>query len=200
MAVVLAHLGAAKIVQAFLTTAEMDRAGALTRAGFQHVTRVWEMRAATAVSGSSTGSQLDLTAYPAVDPIEFLDVLVRCHEESLDCPELNGLRTPEELLTGYRECAPDPARWWLARRAGEAIGALILGQGELVFVGVTPNCRGCGFGRELLHFARASATPLSLIVDARNTPAIRLYSSLDFATVGSREVFLLAPSRSAGGR
>jgi mycothiol synthase len=197
MTAVLAHVSAAKVVQAILSSEEMDRAGSLTRAGFRHVTKVWELRIASPMLPAGP-SRLDLIAYPDVDPGEFLRVLVRCHEDSLDCPELNDLRTPDELLAGYRDCAPEIAQWWLARRDGTSVGVLVLGAGELAFIGVTPEQRGFGFGRELVRFACGFSMPLSLIVDARNTPAIQLYSSVGFETVGSREVYLLAPARSAG--
>lgn len=195
---VLAHVSSSNVVQVLLSSAEMDRAGSLTRAGFQHVTKVWEMQG-TSLAFPDMPSRLEMLAYSNVDPGEFLRVLVRCHEDSLDCPELNDLRTPDELLAGYRDCAQETARWWLARHDGASIGVLVLGADELAFLGVMQEHRRRGFGRELLRFACNWAKPLSLIVDARNTPAIQLYSSAGFETVGSREVYLLAPARSAGG-
>jgi mycothiol synthase len=197
MTAVLTHVSTAKVVQALLPLEEMDRAGSLMRVGFRHVTNVQEMRIDSPASPAGS-SRLDLIAFPNSDPVEFLRVLVRCHEDSLDCPELNDLRTPDELLAGYRDCAPDFGQWWLARHGGTSVGVLVLGANELTFVGVTPERRKLGFGRELVRFACGFAMPLSLIVDERNMPAIQLYSSIGFEIVGSREVYLLAPARSAG--
>lgn len=132
-----------------------------------------------------------MTAYPDCDPTEFARTLLRSHDDSLDCPELHGVRTPDDVLAGYRDCAPDLARWWLARVNGEPAGVLILGMGELTFVGVVPERRGQGIGRGLVEAAVSWHAALSVIVDERNTPARTLYRSLGFQTVGSRDVFLL---------
>ena len=198
MKAVLARVSVAKVLQAILPPEEKDRAASLVRAGFRHVTKVWEMRIDSPVLPTDS-SKLTLIAYPDADPDEFLRVLVRCHEHSLDCPELNDLRTPDEMLAAYRDCAAEISQWWLACHEGTSVGVLILGANELAFIGVTPEQRGRGFARELVRFACGIALPLALIVDARNTPAIQLYSSVGFETVGSREVYLLVPTHSAGG-
>src|SRR5947199_57114 len=42
-AAALGHVAGAKVVQAFLSPEEAERGGPLVRAGFRHVTRVWQM-------------------------------------------------------------------------------------------------------------------------------------------------------------
>jgi ribosomal protein S18 acetylase RimI-like enzyme len=66
---------------------------------------------------------------------------------------------------------------------------------DLLYLGVTPETRGKGFGRELarkaLWEARAAEAPqLTLSVDVRNQPAVNLYKSLRFEAYDQREVFL----------
>jgi mycothiol synthase len=194
------------VVQAFLPPEESARASPLTRAGFRHVARVWQMRRnseslATIGARSPVASRNEAVAlvpYPACDPSEFEQVLVRCHDDSLDCPELHGVRTPAELLAGYRDCAPDPAQWWLALRDGNGIGVLLLSSPELVFVGVVPERRGQGIGRMLVEAARDFTPDLNVTVDSRNLPAVQLYTSVGFITIGIRDVFIGAPQTSAG--
>jgi ribosomal protein S18 acetylase RimI-like enzyme len=120
----------------------------------------------------------------------FRDILLRSHEESLDCPELNLLRTADEVLAGYLECASELSTWWLAYLVDEPVGVLLMLRNELTFVGVVPERRQQGIGRALLESAVELTRPLTLIVDARNAPALQLYSSVGFAIVGAREVFL----------
>jgi ribosomal protein S18 acetylase RimI-like enzyme len=134
---------------------------------------------------------VSLVPYANTDPADFERTLLRAHDDSLDCPELHGVRTPDEVLAGYRDCAPDLSGWWLARVGDESVGAVILGPGELSFVGVVPERRGQGIGRALVEAAVSWHAELSLIVDERNAPAIALYRSLGFQTVGSRDVYLL---------
>ena len=206
VAAALRHVAGTKVVQAFLPPEESARAASLLRAGFRQVARVWQMRrnseTATSAGGRSAVAPLNetvaLVPYPACDPSEFEQVLVRCHDDSLDCPELHGVRTPAELLAGYRDCAPDPAQWWLARRDGNGIGVLLLSSPELVFVGVVPERRAQGIGRMLVEAARDFAPDLNVTVDTRNFPAVQLYQSVGFVTTGVRDVFIASPHTSAG--
>jgi ribosomal protein S18 acetylase RimI-like enzyme len=131
-----------------------------------------------------------LIAYADADPAEFARTLLRAHDDSLDCPELHGVRSADDVLAGYRDCAPDRSRWWLARLGDEPAGVLILGPKDLSFVGVLPERRGQGIGRALVELAISWQPDLSLIVDERNTPAIALYQSLGFNIVAARDVFL----------
>jgi mycothiol synthase len=141
-----------------------------------------------------------LVPYADCDSAQFLGVLLRCHEDSLDCPEMHGIRDAEEMLNGYRECAPDPSRWWLARDGSESVGVLILGGDELSFVGVLPEHRRRGIGRALVEAACLDGSVRSVTVDARNVPAVQLYRHVGFETVAVRDVYLATLPPSAGAR
>jgi len=202
----LRHVVGAKVVQAFLPPDELARATPLLRAGFQHIARVWQMRrdgrSCSAKGGEShvlpRDDVLTLVPYAACDSADFERVLMRAHDDSLDCPELHGMRTSVEVLEGYRDCAPDPARWWLARRHGEGIGVLLLSAVDLIFVGVVPDKREKGIGRTLVEAACAIAPVLNVTVDVRNIPAVQLYQSVGFEATGARDVFIASPPASAG--
>jgi ribosomal protein S18 acetylase RimI-like enzyme len=186
MAAAIAHAGDAKVLQTFLPPEELARAEPLLRAGFRHVTRVWEMHRPVA-SGEPTAS-LRVGLQPLTP--DFYPLLLRCHDDSADCPELHGVRTPDEVLAGYRDAAPDPATWWVAVAGAEPVGTLILAGEEVCFLGVAPEYRGRGFGRGLVDAVCTFGHPLFLIVDVRNERAYRLYRSAGFRTVGTRKVFL----------
>ena len=112
---------------------------------------------------------------------------------------MQGLLTTSDVLEGYRESAPDTSRWSLALISGKPVGVLILGEGELNFVGVVPEQRGRGIGTALVRAACASSPELSLIVDERNEPAIRTYVSLGFEPRTARVVYLFSRAFTAGG-
>jgi ribosomal protein S18 acetylase RimI-like enzyme len=66
---------------------------------------------------------------------------------------------------------------------------------DLVYLGVVPEARGRGLGYELTCKAMfeakaAGAQELTLCVDARNTPARRIYDQLGFVEFDRRDVFL----------
>jgi ribosomal protein S18 acetylase RimI-like enzyme len=126
------------------------------------------------------------------------------YEGSLDCPALNGLRDIEDVLAGHQAAGEfDPALWFVlcershdgrngngagaGAAAGAApLGALLLARSprtdalELVYLGLTPGARGRGLGdlamrHALAVVAREGAGSLSLAVDSRNAPALKLY-------------------------
>jgi ribosomal protein S18 acetylase RimI-like enzyme len=144
---------------------------------------------------------LSLLPYADCDATEFRDTLLATYEGSLDCPEFNDARTPDQVMAGYYADTPEPRRWWLAVHADRPAGVLLLADGadpescEVALVGVVPALRGGGIGRALMCHAigeakAANRRKLGVFVDSRNTPAVRLYTSLGFKPCGCREVFL----------
>jgi ribosomal protein S18 acetylase RimI-like enzyme len=147
-------------------------------------------------------SRLEFRTFAEVEQNLFQQTLLRSYEDSLDCPEVSGVRTIEEVLAGHQAQGRfDPWRWWLASRLGEAVGVIITspqpdtGDWDLSYLGVVPQARQQGFGREMLSHvlveARAAgAIQMVLSVDGRNTPARHLYRSMGFETQDRREVLL----------
>ena len=185
------HVAGAKVVQAFLPPEDAGRAGPLLRTGFRHVTRVWQMGLPSAATRqrsasprrvgdrdpaprgghptrSAGASRLTAIRYTDTDPAAFHTTLVRAHDDSLDCPELHAVLTPDDVLAGYLDVAPDPAGWWLAVADDQPAGVLLLNGDELTFLGVVPEWRDRGVGRQMLELALEQAPGLSLVVDARN--------------------------------
>src|SRR5205823_4042102 len=93
--------------------------------------------------------------------------------------------------------------WFLASRRGRPAAVLMLsapgrGAWALTYLGIAPADRGCGLGRELTRFAvrraaAAGAPGMTLNVDLRNVPALRLYAGEGFTEYARREVYLLIP-------
>lgn len=200
--------GGSRLIQVLLSAQEMDRAPCLTRNGFQHTTRLWYLRRSLRVPGVHTGS--DALAYQTYAPETaalFHQTLLRTYISTLDCPELNGVRSVDEIIAGHQaQGLFQPERWWLALHGGQPVGVLLLtempdsGSWDLSYLGIVPEARRQGHGRCLAQKAirearRAGAADLTLSVDGRNDPARQLYQNLGFEPFDQREVFLLLPGR-----
>ena len=191
----------AKLAHALLTEQEYAHADPLLRNGFRHITGLWYLRH-------------DLADLPAIsprlqcrtsdtDPALFAQTLLRTYEGTRDCPEINYVREIEEVLDGHRaQGRHDPRYWWLALDAERPVGVLLLadvpalGGWDLSYLGVVPEARRRGVGRELTCRAlaeacRAGVPRLSLAVDTRNEPAWALYRGLGFTPYDRREVLLV---------
>jgi mycothiol synthase len=146
---------------------------------------------------------------PEAEPA-FAEALEASYEGSLDIPELDGFRPYEVVRDCFRDAGQfDPGRWWLGRPEGSAgvpgrPDALILllalegarGSGlGLTYLGLTPAARGRGLGfralADLVEFAADRGfSHLTLNVDARNGPALKLYRRAGFAEVSRAALHL----------
>ncbi len=146
-------------------------------------------------------SQLEFSSHADDTPERLGELLVRTYEGSLDCPQLNGIRDSSDVLDGYRQQGTfDPERWFIVANQGEDIGTLILtvhsdsGNWELVYMGLVPEQRGNGFGREVLDYAmwkagEGGAERLVLAVDQDNQPALENYERAGFVAWDRRTVY-----------
>lgn len=197
-----------KIAQAFVVPEELPRTQPLLREGFRHVTRMYALQHRLNDLPSIGASVLRYETLRATPNGEFAATLQRTYEGTLDCPELNGVRTVAEIIAGHQaEGRFDPDRWWLARSGTQAVGVVMLTELEdglmwdLSYMGIVPEFRGQGHGRALLghalRCARAGlAVRLLVGVDARNLPARRLYASAGFVEDQCHEVLLNLPPMS----
>jgi ribosomal protein S18 acetylase RimI-like enzyme len=193
-----------KLAQALLAPEEAHLAAPLVRNDFTYVTDLWYLRhdLQLAAHWLSAPARLRLETFAMAGVADFQSALARTYEGSRDCPEVNGVRTIEEVLRGHQaQGRYDPERWWLARADDKVAGVLLMtempesGDWEVAYVGVVPEARRGGVGRELmLHAlveARAAGAPrLTLSVDGRNQPAWALYRALGFEPYDRRAVFL----------
>jgi mycothiol synthase len=136
---------------------------------------------------------------------EFRAVLNQTYIDSLDMPELEGIRSLDDIMSGHRAGGRFvPERWRLGRLRGEpeAAAVLLLSEipdrdaWEVAYLGLTPAARGRGLGRaalaHALDLARAHVPRLELAVDVRNRPANRLYHDAGFVAFDRRAVHLAA--------
>jgi ribosomal protein S18 acetylase RimI-like enzyme len=193
-----------KIAQALLSPDEEHRGAPLLRAGFDHVTNLWYMRHdLRLLPPKELAGRLAYEPFDPDKPALFQHTLARTYEHTLDCPEVTGVRTIEEVIRGHQAQGMfDPDHWWLAYAAGRPVGVMILADlnegdsWEVAYMGIIPEARRHGFGREMLLEVLRQAHTLGvprvvLSVDARNQPAWDLYRSLGFEPFDRRAVFLV---------
>jgi ribosomal protein S18 acetylase RimI-like enzyme len=200
-----------KVCQAFASAGQAADLAPLERAGFRHVTQLVFMRRAVG-SDAPPESRPPVTFVRESPPFSeaFRAALLATQEGTLDCPELNGTRTEEELLAGFAHpgahyaafdpAAPETPVGVVMLAVGDEPGAV-----ELTYLGVVPAARGRGHGDGLLAFAladagRSGAAVLTLFVDARNEPALRLYRRRGFVETDRREVWLADLGRDASAK
>ncbi len=123
------------------------------------------------------------------------------YQHSLDCPKLNDVRDIEAVLEGYQSSSIfHPELWSIVQHNGQDAGCLFLADHpeydnvELVYMGVSPETRGRGWGIEIARFAQWQTRVLGrarlvLAVDAANRPAIAMYSAVGFRAWDRRRVY-----------
>jgi GNAT superfamily N-acetyltransferase len=195
-----------RLAQALLDESSPRQGAAdLTAGGMPHVTDLVYLEADTRV---------DLALRPGLPPIEwasynastdpiFRAVLHDTYCGSLDMPELEGLRSLDDVIASHRAGGRFvPERWLVGNVAGEpgSSAVLLLSEihdrdaWEVAYLGLTPSARGRGLGRAVLSHALSLARPfasrLELAVDVRNTPARHLYTSAGLRPFDRRAVHL----------
>ena len=144
------------------------------------------------------------TFYSPQSHRRFAQAIGASYVGSLDCPALNGRRDMEDVIAGHKAAGEfDPRLWHLLCAEGhdQPLGVLLLARSarsdamELVYLGITPAARGQGLGelmmRQALAVAAASGCELlSLAVDARNAPALKLYYRSGMSRVCTRVALL----------
>lgn len=202
----------ARVGQALLASDAAPLTAPLEAAGFRAVTELQALRhSLDELPEPGESLPLRLEAFSSADRDLFEQTLVRTYEGTLDCPELNGVRSVAEVLDGHRGAGRDrPELWVLVRLDGQPAGVLLLTEligsldWELSYLGVVPEQRGGGLGRALVVRAlraarRGGAAGMLLSVDRRNEPARRLYHGAGFTLVEARHVYLYFFPRPAEG-
>ncbi len=124
--------------------------------------------------------------------------LERSYIDTMDCPDLCGLRAVDDVIDSHRATGRhDPSLWWVVYLHGQPEGALLLSpfpeqsSVELVYLGIGPELRGGGLGHVLMEHAIdaaacAGALEMTCAVDMQNPRALRLYKRLGFRSIDRR--------------
>lgn len=196
------------LAQALLDESAPSRAAAdLVSGGMPHVTDLVYLEGETArpVFVRSGLPTIDWRPFgPDTEP-DFREAIQATYVGSLDMPELEGLRSLDDILSSHRAGGRFVAdRWRVGRVRDEpdASAVLLLSEipgrdaWEVAYLGLSPAARGRGLGRAVLshamELARPHASRLELAVDIRNVPAHRLYQTAGLLPFDRRAVHLVS--------
>ena len=201
----LALLEGADIVEILLTHPSNAEVQALKMAGFIHLARLIHMSRPleNLPFAQSQSDELEWNHFNPGDENKLAKMLPEMLVDSLDCPAMCGLRKVEDIIEGYKASGIFRAdSWWLPQWKGNDIGCILMNDSIvdeqtsfIVYLGVIPRWRRMGFARAMLRHAfryayQREIKNISLSVDARNTPAIRLYRQEGFTPIKQQDVFI----------
>lgn len=140
---------------------------------------------------SNSNNTLQFEPYRKLPFHQWCSLIRDAYRESLDVPEIEGVRSIEQTLEGYAVNQPSNTDAWFAISIQQSLaGCLILSvpsrrQAEITYLGLHPQFRSKGYGFEIMRFAlqwmlEQNTELASLCVDCRNLPAIQLYQRFDF--------------------
>jgi mycothiol synthase len=189
--------------QALLPAAAADAARCLSGTGYRHTATLLYLNSTTQqFPREFPARSLEFEPYREEQSNRLADIIEQTYLGSLDAPELDGVRKTEDVIDGYKMTGSySPSRWFFVRHEGADIGCLLLTdhpglqQWELIYIGLVPSARGCGWGTEIVRYAqwqaRQSKTEGLLVsVDQANEPAVATYARSGFSELDRREVWI----------
>jgi ribosomal protein S18 acetylase RimI-like enzyme len=191
-------------IQALLPNEYTPQAAALTAAGFHRVADLLYMfSAAGECPAWAPESELQ---FRTATRAELAIIVEQTYRGSLDCPAVDGLRTIDDVLAGYRATGNVRPEHWQVVSIGKGVGARQIGcllladhpetdQMELVYMGIVPEERGRRWGLHLVRQAQwmvrqSGRQRLVLAVDEANHPAVRMYAASGLVTFDRKTLWL----------
>jgi ribosomal protein S18 acetylase RimI-like enzyme len=182
------------MVQALVDVAEDLQLAAIKNAAFEELAILAYMQRSISPQMPAPKENGRITLQPWREDLRprFLEALEASYQQTLDCPALHGIRKTTDVLEGHMATGEFEADLWTLATEGDRVAGVMLlnpvpAQGcvELVYLGLAPAYRKRGLATQLMQrglwqCAQRGHRTLTLAVDERNTPAVRLYESFDF--------------------
>ena len=161
---------------------EVDAAADVARyqsAGFAHVCDLSYM-VATARGFPLQPPAADLHFMPSgPDEVSrLMAVIQETYEGTWDCPQLNGVRSLDDVMAGYRAVGSFiPGLWFLVQNEGLDVGCLLLADHpssnhwELIYMGIVPQSRGKGWGVQIAR--QCNGWPVARAARGWSWPSMR---------------------------
>lgn len=196
-----------RIAQALLDPGETPAERAFLGAGFVPVGRLAYMRRSLGARAQPLPTDappegLTIRSWVPSDDAGLVAALDATYIDTLDCPELCGMRLTSDVLESHRSTGVfEPDLWTMVEQEGRIVGVMLLnpcpdqGSVELVYLGLAPEVRGKGLGRLLMRRGLAQLAgrrerTIACAVDERNTPARRVYGAMGFIDFAHRAAFV----------
>ncbi len=192
------------LAQALLWTGDDRQISAFIQAGFVDLATLsyLQLRLHRKFRASSPPAGVHFETWSEGTREQFIEVLEKSYVDTLDCPDLTGLRMMDDVVAGHMGTGEfEPEMWTLMRLEGEAAGLLLMNPVkqakcvELVYIGLDPKWRGRGLGRCLLEHGlegcvKGGHRTVTLAVDEINEPALDLYRKLGFSRVDRKRALI----------
>ena len=193
-----------RLLQALLDPQQRREAKTLETAGFKRLSELIYMERAVDVPPTplDLDDSFEVLQWSDRNRDCFAEAILASYEQTLDCPDLVGLRHIDDIIAGHMATGVFHRELWCAlRHGGQPVAVMLLNMVpprrsmELVYLGISVAWRGRGLGRKLLRHGiglagRYGAVSMILAVDRRNKPALRIYRS-DRFTSTARKVALI---------
>lgn len=187
-------------IQALIPSVAQIDIGTLTELRFQKIAHILRLEYLPDHKPQhASESHIQLVAVMDDNQHEFERCLRATFVDSLDVPEMNQLDTGIREGLYYRE--PSLQRFLLMHQDYGVVGVAVLdiskNEGLLRYLGLTPHYRKLGLGKEGLNLLiekmrSTGCNRIEVRVDARNLPALGLYTGQGFVQV-DEEIMLLYP-------
>jgi len=192
------------LLQVLLDSNDSVRRDICLHAGFRCLTDLIYLKRSLSIKNPivSVESMVEWTGYSEQHYELFKKIIMKTYIQSLDCPEMEDLRDMEDVMKSHRAAGKFDPRWWrLLLWNDQPAGVLLmtpLSCGtimELTYMGVCPDTRGRGFGKNILIEAlqcgrEYGASSIVLAVDRRNHFARDLYRTFQFEELFCRVVLI----------
>jgi mycothiol synthase len=201
---------AVDLSQSLLSAPDAETVDVLRHVGFRQITELLYLTcdAARFPIAAPEPCEVEFHEYDGTQRERLTQLIERTYVETLDCTALNGVRDMDDVINGYQATGNyRPENWLFVRAEGRDVGALLLAdhpqshQWELMYMGIVPEYRGRGWGRQIARYAQwlargARVERLLVAVDAANKPAAAVYRSAGLEIWDRRLVFLRFPDKS----
>ncbi|MEE9405244.1 MAG: N-acetyltransferase [Algisphaera sp.] len=202
----------ASLVQALIDPDESLKHAALERGGMRPLAELLYLHrpGSNQAPAPAPPKGLSSVSWTPAHNAAFAQVIEASYEDTLDCPDLRGLRHTDDVIAGHRATGVfHPELWTLWSDAQGPVAVLLMAEAaahpqappgtapgtELVYLGIAPRGRRQGLGKALVDYAVTAATPfgggISLAVDRDNPHARRLYRRAGFMNT-ARKCALIA--------
>lgn len=191
------------LAQSLLVSPSANTIDVLQHVGFRHLADLIYLSCETArFPQIAPACDVVFEEYTDSEFDRLTNLIERTYDESLDCTALDGARNMNDVVNGYKATGVyRPENWLFVRDGDFDVGVLLLADHpaarhwELIYLGLTPEVRGRGWGRQIAQYAQwlawgGQAERLLVAVDAANTPAVAVYRDTGFEIWELRAVYL----------
>ncbi len=197
------------VAQALLLTPDAETVNVMRFVGFRHLADLLYMACESDrfPLKAPEPSEIEFEEYRGTQRGRLMLLVDHTYEGTLDCTALNGARDIQDVINGYQATGVyRPQNWHFVRAQGRDVGVLLLAdhpqsrQLELMYMGLVPEARGRGWGRQIARYAQwlgrgAHVERILVAVDATNTPAEATYRSTGFEIWERRSAYLRFPAK-----